>query len=322
MVDWRELHGDSFEGVRVLVTGGAGFIGSHIVEALVEIGADVVAFDDLSGGTWDNLAGFGNGVKKITASILDETAIEDASEGATYVFHEAALGSVPRSIEEPKLFVDVNVRGTANVLEAARKAGVKRLLFASSSSVYGNPPDDRPRSEDQPLMPLSPYAATKATGEHLLRAWSESYGFDCVSLRYFNVFGPRQNANSAYAAVIAAFGKAISEGSPCTIYGDGEQARDFTYVANVVHGNLLAAAQKSLTSQVFNVACGGRITVNQLHAQMSEMFASDVTAPVLAPARVGEVRTSQADIARARKELDFEEITSFEDGLSMIKTDR
>ncbi|MDX1564756.1 MAG: NAD-dependent epimerase/dehydratase family protein, partial [Phycisphaeraceae bacterium] len=251
LVDWKTLHGDRFESVRVLITGAAGFIGSHLVEALVELGAEVVAYDDLSAGRWENLKGFDRSVEKITASILDQKAMTEAAEGCEYLFHQAALGSVPKSLVEPVRFTDVNVRGTACVLEAARSRKVKRLLFASSSSVYGNPPDEKPRAENEAVQPLSPYAATKAAGEQLLRAWSESYGLDAVSLRYFNVFGPRQNADSDYAAVIAAFGKAMAAGRVGTIYGDGEQARDFTYVANVVHGNLLAAAcNRGLGGQV------------------------------------------------------------------------
>jgi UDP-glucose 4-epimerase len=317
VIDWKALHGDHFAGVRVLVTGGAGFIGSHLVETLVMLGADVVAFDDLSGGTWDNLDGFGESVSQLTGSILDEDAIASATKGCRYVFHQAALGSVPRSIELPSLYYDVNVGGTVNVLKAAHEAGVQRLMFASSSSVYGNPPNDEARSEDQPLMPLSPYAATKAAGEHALAAWAESYGLDTVAIRYFNVFGPRQNANSAYAAVIGAFGKAMAAGERCTIYGDGEQGRDFTYVSNVVHGNLLVARnEKNLVGEIFNIACGGRITVNQLHERMADLFEADIEKAEYAEARSGEVRMSQAVIKKAKSILGLDPIVSFEDGLS------
>ena len=316
MVDWNLLHGRSFEGARVLVTGGAGFIGSHLVEALGGLGAEVIAFDDLSGGTWDNLSGFGKHVDKRTESILNESAIDAAAKGCKYVFHQAALGSVPRSIELPKLYYDVNVRGTVNVLEAARKADVKRLMFASSSSVYGNPPDDEARSEDQPLRPLSPYAATKAAGEHALASWAESYGLDTVAIRYFNVFGPRQNANSAYAAVIAAFAKAMQAGEPCTIYGDGEQGRDFTFISNVVHGNLLIArSEQKVAGDVFNIACGGRITINELYIYMSKLMEGKIAEPIYAGPRAGEVRISQAVIEKAKSVFSFEPIMSFEGGL-------
>lgn len=323
MIDWPHLHGDHFTNSRVLVTGGAGFIGSHLVEALVALGADVVALDDLSGGSWSNLERFGESVDQRTASILDEAELSSAAEGCRYVFHQAALGSVPRSLKEPFSYLATNVRGTANVLQAAREAQTERVLFASSSSVYGNPPDEAARTEDQPMRPLSPYAASKAAAEQMLIAWVSSYGLDAVALRYFNVFGPRQNANSVYAAVIAAFSKAMREGEPATIYGDGEQARDFTYVANVVHGNLLAARSgEPICGQAINIACGGKITVNELHAEMSRLFESVIPPALHAEPRAGEVRTSQADVQKASAMLGFEPIVSFQEGLNALLESR
>src|SRR4051812_1588241 len=235
-IDWRRLHGDYFQGARVLITGGAGFIGSHLAESLAALGASVVVLDDLSGGSCENLESFGP-VEFIEGSITDPSTLAGCVRGSQYVFHLAAMGSVPRSVEEPRLYHDVNTTGTLNVLEAARAAGVKRVVFAASSSAYGENPV--PWMETMPPLPRSPYAATKVAGEALLSAYSANYGPDTASLRYFNIFGPRQNANSAYAAVIAAFAKALRAGQRPVIYGDGEQSRDFTFVANVVHANLL-----------------------------------------------------------------------------------
>src|SRR5437016_9919373 len=219
-LDWRDRHGSGFEGCRVLVTGGAGFIGSHLSDALANLGASVVVLDDLTGGSRDNLEAI-SPVEFIEASILDRDALGRAIKNCRYVFHEAAWGSVPRSVEHPRLYNDINITGTLNVLEASREAGVQRVIFAASSSAYGENPV--PWIESMPVMPRSPYAATKVADEALLRAYSCSYGLDTAPLRYFNIFGPRQNANSAYAAVIAAFAKAIINGAAPVIFGDGQQ---------------------------------------------------------------------------------------------------
>ena len=216
--------------------------------------------DDLSGGSEENLASFGP-VEFVDASILDRSALAACTRGCRYVFHQAALGSVPRSVEQPRLYSEVNTTGTLNVLEAAREAGVRRVMFAASSSCYGD--NDVPWVETMPVLPRSPYAATKVAGEALLRAYSASYGLDTASLRYFNIFGPRQNANSAYAAVIAAFAKALLAGEAPVIFGDGEQSRDFTYVANAVHANLLAARHagpSAATSSTSAAAAGSPST--------------------------------------------------------------
>ena len=266
-IDWKELHGNRFAGARALVTGGAGFIGSHLAEALVRLGCEVVVLDDLSGGSRENLASFGP-VEFVERSILALDLLARCMRGCRYVFHEAALGSVPKSVEEPRLYNEVNTTGTLNVVEIARAAKVFRVMFAASSSAYGE--NAVPWIENQPPLPRSPYAATKLAGEGLMRAYSASYGLDTASLRYFNIFGPRQNANSAYAAVIAAFAKALLAGKRPVIYGDGLQSRDFTYVANAVQANLLAAVKEErIEGEVLNVGCGARISVNQLATTMA-----------------------------------------------------
>ncbi|MEX2671514.1 MAG: NAD-dependent epimerase/dehydratase family protein [Phycisphaeraceae bacterium] len=316
MIDWKSLHGDAFAGRRVLVTGGAGFIGSHLCEALIELDAQVVALDDLSGGSWDNLAAFGDQVEQITASVLDTQQLAEAVQSCTYVFHQAALGSVPASVEHPRHYYQVNVQGTLEVLDAARAAGVKRVMFAASSSAYGNPPDTGPKSEDLPPLPQSPYAATKLAGEHTLRTWFHSYGLDGVSLRYFNIFGPRQSPDSAYAAVIAAFASALHQNRRPTIFGDGTQTRDFTYVANAVHANLLAAAHpQPLQGRVLNVAAGQRVSLNQLYHEMAALFNRPDLAPEYHPARAGDIAHSQADLTRTRQALGYEPQISFSQGL-------
>ncbi len=312
--DWTGLHGNHFRGVQALVTGGAGFIGSHIVEALAALGARVRVLDDLSGGDRRNVDGFA-GVAFTEGSILDEALVRQLTSGCRYVFHQAALGSVPRSVEQPVRYSQVNVTGTLHVLEAARAAGVERVMFAASSSAYGDTPT-LPKVETMPVSPRSPYAANKVACEALMQAYACSYGLDAVSLRYFNIFGPRQNANSAYAAVIAAFAKALIAGEPCTIYGDGEQSRDFTFVHNAVHANLLAArSPRRLEGRPVNVACGQRVTVNQLEAAMRTQMAPQVGPPRHLPDRAGDVKHSLADLDLARTLLDYRPIVSFDAGL-------
>jgi UDP-glucose 4-epimerase len=323
LTDWVELHGDAFAETRVLVTGGAGFIGSHLCEALTALGAEVVALDDLSGtdGSWANLDGFFRG-RRVEASILDEAAVADAVSGCGFVFHQAAMGSVPRSVELPRRYHEVNTTGTLNVLEAARAAGVCRVTFAASSSAYGDTPT-LPKVETMPVSPRSPYAATKVAGEALLQAYAHSYagasgggGPDTAALRYFNIFGPRQNANSAYAAVIAAFAKALLAGEAPVIYGDGEQSRDFTFVDNAVHANLLAArAPGRLNGCVCNIACGERVTVNQLAARMAEQLGRPELEAQHRDERAGDVKHSLADLRAAEDALGYRPIVDFEAGL-------
>ncbi|HEY7118823.1 MAG TPA: NAD-dependent epimerase/dehydratase family protein [Tepidisphaeraceae bacterium] len=312
---WRELHGDFFAGQRVLITGGAGFIGSHLAEALAALGAGVSVLDDLSGGSRENLAGFSPPVTMVEGSILDAALVGRLTAGCAYVFHQAALGSVPRSVEQPRLYNDVNTTGTLNVLEAARAAGVVRVMFAASSSAYGLNPV--PWVETMPVLPRSPYAATKVADEALLRAYSASYGLDTAALRYFNIFGPRQNANSAYAAVIAAFAKAYLGGERPTIYGDGEQSRDFTFVYNAVQANLLAARRsEAIGGEVINVGCGGRVSVNTLAKVMAtQLGRPDLAPPVYQPERAGDIQHSYADLTRARAILNYEPVVGFEEGL-------
>jgi UDP-glucose 4-epimerase len=310
---WIDLHGQHFRSARVMVTGGAGFIGSHLAEALVRLGAAVVVLDDLSGGTRESLAAIGE-CEFIEATLLDQAAVARAVAGCRYVFHLAALGSVPASVERPRAFHDVNVTGTLNLLEAARKANVQRLMFAASSSAYGD--NAVPWVETMAVQPQSPYAATKVAGEALLRAYAGSYGLDTASLRYFNIFGPRQNANSAYAAVIAAFAKALLEGKRPTIYGDGTQSRDFTHVANAVHANLLAARKaQPLAGETLNVGCGQAVTVNELARMMAKALGQSDVTPIHVAERAGDLKHSYADLGRARQVLGYEPIVGFGAGL-------
>lgn len=319
-IDWKRLHPESLAGTRVLVTGGAGFIGSHLAEALLILGAHVVVLDDLSGSDESNIRYLepigGSRLEFVRGSILDRAVVDACVKGCRWIFHEAALGSVPRSVEQPELYTRVNVMGTLQVLEAARAAGVKRVLFAASSSAYGDAPT-LPKAESMAPLPRSPYAASKVACEALFRAYAGSYGLDTACLRYFNIFGPRQNANSAYAAVIAAFAKALVVGKRPVVYGDGEQSRDFTFVANVVHANLLAArCPRPLDGEVFNVATGTRITVNHLAALMAELFARPDLRPIHEPERTGDVKHSLADLRLARDLVGYESIVDFSTGLA------
>jgi nucleoside-diphosphate-sugar epimerase len=319
MTDWSSLHGQAFQGDRVLVTGGAGFIGAHLTRALLELGAKVVVLDNLSGADASSMTAlgnqFGSALVFVQGSVLDQTLVAHCVNGCRFVFHEAALGSVPRSVAEPVLFFENNVTGTANVLEASRAAKVERLMFAASSSAYGDSVA-LPKIETMPIAPRSPYAAGKVAGEALLAAYATSLGLDTVSLRYFNIFGPNQNANSAYAAVIAAFAKALLAGKRPVIYGDGEQSRDFTYVDNAVHANLLAArANPALNGQVINVAIGTRVSVNELAKLMAKAFGRPELSAVHEPERAGDVKHSLADLGVARQVLGYEPIVGFEDGL-------
>jgi nucleoside-diphosphate-sugar epimerase len=313
MTDWKKLHGDHFKSVRCLVTGGAGFIGSHIVEALTTLGADVVVLDNLIGGDQNNIASFKP--QFVQGSILDEAVLNKAIQGCRYVFHLAALGSVPHSVERPMEYHDVDATGTVKVLQAARSAHVKRLMYSASSSAYGERPG-LPKVETMAPDARSPYAAAKLAGEGYLTAFSASYGLDTVSLRYFNIFGPRQNPNSAYAAVIAAFAKAILSGKPPTIFGDGEQSRDFTFAHNAVHANLLGARHdKPLMGDVLNVACGQRVTLNQLAPMMCKLLGREDLKPVYGPERAGDVKHSQADLSRIKQVLDYSPVVDLQPGL-------
>jgi len=314
LTDWRALHGGAFQGLRVLITGGAGFIGSHLSEALCSLGASVAVIDDLSGGDRENLKGFP--VEFFEGSILDQSLVARCMRGCRYVFHQAALGSVPRSVEQPRLYNDVNTTGTLNILETARDAGVRRVMFAASSSAYGLNPV--PWIETMPVLPRSPYAATKVADEALMRAYSCSYGLDTACLRYFNIFGPRQNANSAYAAVIAAFAKSLQAGQQPIIFGDGEQSRDFTFVHNAVHANLLAARrEREIQGEIVNVGCGTRISVTQLAALMARAWNRPDLTPIYKPERAGDIKHSFADLTRVRAMLGYEPVANFESGMEV-----
>jgi len=299
------------------VTGAAGFIGSHLVEALATAGAEVTALDDLSNGDWRNLDGVEGDIDFVTKSVADDD-LADALHGCRYVFHQAAWGSVPRSVEKPVAYHQNNTIGTTNLLAASREAGVERVVYAGSSSAYGDPPDSHtPKSEDMQPDPLSPYASSKLAGEHAMRAWAKCYDIDTVTLRYFNIFGPRQNANSAYAAVIAAFARDLTRGKRPTIFGDGQQSRDFTYITNAVHANLLAACRpQPLQGQVFNVATGNQVSVNKLFERMAVLLGGDGTTPFYDSARPGDVRHSLADIQKAGDTLGYEPLVDFDSGLS------
>jgi UDP-glucose 4-epimerase len=316
---WASLHGNHFSNTRVLVTGGAGFIGSHLTEALLKLGATVVVLDDLCGGDEGNFDSFraeaGGRLIFVKGTILDETVVADCVKGCRYVFHQAALGSVPRSVEQPRKYQEVNVTGTLNVLEASRAAKVERVMFAASSSAYGDS-EVLPKIETMPVQAKSPYAANKAACEALMSAYAGSYGIDTASLRYFNIFGPRQNANSAYAAVIAAFAKALFNDEHPVIFGDGLQSRDFTFVENAVHANLLAArSAKPIKGQTINVACGTRIDVNELAAEMAKIVGKPQLTPMHKPERAGDVKHSLADLSRAKSVLGYAPIIGFEEGL-------
>jgi nucleoside-diphosphate-sugar epimerase len=315
--------GDTYRDRSVCVTGGAGFIGGHLVEALVSLGASVRVIDDLSGSTIDHIASVVEGapdrVRFIYASILESGALREAVEGCDVVFHLAAMGSVPRSIEEPERCMAVNTTGTVRVLEAARLAGASRVVFASSSSVYGVGDPAHPRVETDIPDPLSPYAASKIAGEHAVRAWSRSMGIDGVSLRCFNVFGPRQAADSAYAAVIPAFVRAIREGRPGTIFGDGSFSRDFTPVENVVVANLLAgSAEGPLLGAGANIGLGSRMTILELHRAIARLLGRPDLEPEFRPARSGDVPHSLAAIGVARSLIGYEPVLGAEAGLEAL----
>ena len=296
-----------------LVTGGAGFIGSHLAEELVRRGHDVRVVDSLVTGRRSNLDHI-RGVDFFEGDLANLDVASRAVEECDYVLHQAAIPSVPRSVKDPVSSNRANVDGTLNVLVAARDAGVKRLVFAGSSSAYGDTPT-LPKHEDMPASPLSPYALQKVVGEQYLQMFTRLYGLETVSIRYFNVFGPRQDPSSPYSGVISVFATALIENRPPTIYGDGEQTRDFTYVANVVDGVLRACEADGASGQVINVATGGRISLNQLFSAMRDLIGANVT-PVYVETRAGDVRDSQADIAKARRILRYEPIVSFEDGLA------
>jgi nucleoside-diphosphate-sugar epimerase len=296
-----------------LVTGGAGFIGSHLAERLVRDGHHVRVLDDFSSGKESNLESFRSEIDVVRGDIREAAIVKEAMRGVDIVFHEAALGSVPRSVADPLTTHEVNMTGTLNVLLAARDAGVKRVVYASSSSVYGETPV-LPKKEDMTPQPLSPYALSKLVGEHYASVFKHVYSFEVVALRYFNIFGPRQDPESQYAAVIPRFITALLEGKPPVVYGDGLQSRDFTYVDNVVEANLLASEAGNAAGKAFNVACGGRYTLLELLALLKEILGSEIE-PIHEAARAGDVRDSQAAIEAAQQALGYHVSVDFDEGL-------
>jgi nucleoside-diphosphate-sugar epimerase len=295
-----------------LVTGGAGFIGSHLAEELVRRGQRVRVADSLVTGRLANLDHIPD-VEFLEGDLSEIDFARRAVEGADFVLHQAAIPSVPRSVKDPITSNRANVDATLNTLVAARDAGVKRVVFAGSSSAYGDTPT-LPKREDMPTRPLSPYALQKVIGEQYLQLFTTLYGLETVSIRYFNVFGPRQDPSSPYSGVISVFATALLEGRPPTIYGDGEQTRDFTYVANVVDGVLRACEAAGANGQVINVATSGRISLNTLFDEMRRLIGADVS-PIYVEPRAGDVRDSQADISKARDLLGYTPAVSFEEGL-------
>ena len=293
-----------------LVTGGAGFIGSHLSEELIKRGHKVRVADNFVTGYRHNLR---DGVELMEADLADPEAARRAVEGMDYVLHQAAIPSVPRSVANPVESHRANVDGTLNMLVAAKDAKVRRLVFAGSSSVYGDTPT-LPKREDMPHNPLSPYALHKQLGEQYAQMFTRLYGFETVTTRYFNVFGPRQDPTSPYSGVISLFIKALLEGTQPVIYGDGGQTRDFTYVANVVDGVLRAAETPGVGGEVFNVATSSRVSLNELLAVLKKIIDSGAQ-PIYRPGRAGDVRHSQADITKAQQMLGYQPKVGLEEGL-------
>jgi nucleoside-diphosphate-sugar epimerase len=295
------------------VTGGAGFIGSNIVEELLRRNETVKVIDNFSTGKRENIKAFKDRIEIIDADLATAPNLSQLLNGVEYVIHQAAIPSVPKSIIDPMRSHEANVNGTLRLLLACRDAGVKRLVYASSSSLYGDSPT-LPKNEAMLPNPLSPYGAQKLFGELYCQVFTKAYGLETVSLRYFNVFGPRQDATSQYSGVLALFIPAVLQDRRPTIYGDGLQSRDFTYVQNVVEANLLACHVPGNAGQVFNVACGERITVNSMLQQINAILNRTIE-PVYAEARAGDIKHSQADITRAKEHLGYEPKVSFEEGL-------
>jgi nucleoside-diphosphate-sugar epimerase len=296
-----------------LVTGGAGFIGSSLARALVARGDRVRVIDDLSSGRRENLADLSRDIELIEADIRDEAALAGALDGIELVFHEAAVPSVPRSLADPLRSHEANATGTLQLLQAARRAGVRRLVYAASSSAYGDTPT-LPKVETMRPMPLSPYAVSKLAGEHYCQVFAGAYGLETVCLRYFNVFGPHQDPNSEYAAVIPRFVTAALGAKGVTIYGDGTQSRDFCFIDNVVEANLAAATASGVSGSVFNVACGAAINLNDVVKLVGELVGHAVPISYV-PGRVGDVKHSLADITAARERLGYRGAISFAEGL-------
>jgi UDP-glucose 4-epimerase len=299
--------------MRFVVTGGAGFIGSNTVDELIRRGHSVVVLDDLSAGKEENLAEVRNKISFIKGSITDLDTVRKAMQEADYVLHLAARTSVPRSVKDPIETNRINVDGTLNVLVAARDAKVKRIVFAASSSAYGETPT-LPKVETMQPQPISPYGVTKFVGELYAQTFGRVYGLENVSLRYFNVFGPRQDPNSPYSGVLSKFCTAFLEGTDPVVFGDGEQSRDFTYIENVVQANLLACEAPNVSGRVFNVGTGSRFTLNQTLDLLRKISGKNLEAKY-EPPREGDIRDSQADITQSRELLGYDPAVAFKEGL-------
>ncbi len=302
--------------MRALVTGGAGFIGSHLVTRLLREGHQVRVLDDLSTGKRENLAHVAGDVELLVADVRDRARVEAAAQGCDTIFHEAAIVSVPRSIDDPQESHDVNIQGTLNVLHAARRHGVRRVVFACSAAVYGEEPG-LPKSETMLAAPISPYGVEKLAGEAYVLAWSKLYGVEGVSLRYFNVFGPRQDPRSPYSGVISIFVERALAGEVPTIFGDGLQTRDFVEVDDVVQANVLAATRPQANGRAYNVGGGRETSLLDVLAAIGRAVGRTIT-PNHAPPRAGDIRASVADIRRAREELGYAPRVSVEDGLARL----
>ncbi len=298
-----------------LVTGGAGFIGSNLVRALRDAGHAVRVLDNFATGKRENLSDINDRVDLIEGDIREPASCQSACADMEVVLHQAALGSVPRSVKDPATSNGVNVDGTVNMLWAAHQAKVRRFVFAASSSAYGESAV-LPKQEDMPPAPISPYAVSKLTGEHYCRVFYQTYGLQTFSLRYFNVFGPHQDPTSQYAAVIPLFVSALLHKKPPTVFGDGEQSRDFTYIDNIVQANLLAASAKKAKGQVINIACHRQISLNRILDILRELLDVDITADYTEP-RAGDIKHSLADITRAKEILGYEPRIDFEQGLRL-----
>jgi len=299
---------------RSLITGGAGFIGSNLVERLLQEGHEVRVIDNYETGNKENLNEFLSDIQLFEGDIRDATLVDQAVDGVDFVFHQAALSSVPRSVADPLASNAVNVDGTLNILMAARKTNAKKVVYASSSSIYG-PTEVLPKEESMPPNPISPYALAKFTGEKYCQIFNELYDLPTVCLRYFNIFGPRQDPKSEYSAVVPIFITTLLSGKTLNIFGDGEQSRDFTYIENAINANLLAStASKEADGEVFNVGCNARATLNTLVALISEYLGVEFE-PQYHPPRLGDVKHSQADISKAQRLLNFNPKVDFKQGL-------
>ncbi len=299
--------------MKALITGGAGFIGSHIAERFVTENHSVRVYDNLTSGKRENLDGFGKDVELVKGDVRDLAKLEQAAAGCEVIFHQAAVVSVPYSVEHPQETHDVNIQGTLNVLMAARKAGVRRVVFACSAAVYGEEPT-LPKRETMAAEPVSPYGVEKITSEYYLQVWSKLYSLETVSLRYFNVFGPRQDPRSPYSGVISIFVDKALKGEQPQIFGDGSQSRDFVYIANVVDANHRAAMRPGISGRAYNVACGERTTLNDLLRIIGRVVGKEIS-PKYRETRAGDIKDSLADITRARDELGYAPKVGVEEGL-------